>query len=341
MMSEPDATWVAGLPKVELHVHLEGAILPATLLRLAKRNGVALPAATLEELQAWYRFRDFPHFAEIYQVCSRAIVSAEDLYEVAGDFLAEQRRQNIRHSEATFTALTHYRNNGLPFAEQIAAIGRAAREAREADGTSLGLIIDIPRDLSTKQEAMMVAEWVAEAHGDGLVLALGLAGYEPGQPPEDYAAPFALAREAGVPAVVHGGETGPAAYVRDAIEVLGAVRVGHGVTAHDDAYTLDLAKERGTIFEVCPTSNVRINLFADLASHPFDKLHRYGVAVTINTDDPPMFNTDLNGEYARLAETFGYSRADLGAFAARAARASLLPPVQVADLLQQIEAYPL
>jgi len=338
-MSSIDNAWIEGLPKIELHVHVEGAILPETLFRLAKRNGIDLPARNLEELRAWYKFTDFPHFAEIYQTFSKAITSAEDIHDMVWDFVKEQARQNIRHSEATFTALTHYRNNGIPFEEQLDAVRQAADRGLSELGTSLGLIIDIPRELATPGEALLIANWVAGAHGDGLVLALGLSGYEPGFPPEMFLAPFALAAEAKVPAVVHGGETGPAAYVSGAITSLGAVRVGHGISAVDDSNVLALVKERGVTLEVCPSSNVCLKLVETIERHPFRRLADQGVDVTINTDDPPMFETDLNNEYRRLAETFHYSKADLKRFALRAARASLLDDSRRATLVAEIERY--
>jgi len=339
-MTDVTADWVAGLPKVELHVHVEGAILPETLLTLARRNGVALPARTLEELRAWYAFTDFPHFAEIYQTFSKAIVTVDDIHDMAWDFLKEQARQNILHTEATFTAFTHYRNHGIPFAEQMDAIRAAADKARETLGVSMGLIIDIARDLVTMDDARLMATWVAEAHGDGLVYALGLAGYEPDYPPELFADVFAMAREAGAPAIVHAGETGPAAFVRSSIEHLHARRIGHGVTAISDPSTLAIIRERGVTLEVCPSSNVCLKVAPSMDQHPFRRLDEAGIAVTINSDDPPMFSTDLNGEYLKVAQAFGYTRADLKAFAVRAAQASLLPADRKDAIAARIAAYP-
>lgn len=339
-MSKPDATWIEGLPKVELHVHIEGAILPETLLGLAERNDISLPAKNLEELREWYRFTDFPHFAEVYQTFSKAIASAQDIHDVVLDFLKEQARQNIRHSEATFTALTHYRNNGIPFAEQMDAVRQATHTGLIEHGTSLGLIVDVPRELVTPDEALQTARWVVDAHGDGTVLALGLGGYEPGFPPEMFIDAFALAAEAGVPAIVHGGETGPASNVSGAIELLGAVRVGHGISSLDDPSVIELIRERGVTLEVCPSSNVCLRVVDSIEAHPFRRLADQGIDVTINTDDPPMFNTDLNHEYGLVANTFGYGKADLKGFAAKAARASLLPDDHKAELIAEIEAYP-
>ena len=165
---------LAAMPKVELHVHLEGSIRPETLMALSAKNGVDLPPKTLDEFREWFRFVDFPHFAEVYQAMSKCIRTPEDLETITRDFLAGQAAQNILHSEATFTALTHYRNAGIPFDEQIDAIDRAREWAKKRHGVSLLLIVDIPREFATPQEAMMTAGWVADAHGKGGVAALGL-----------------------------------------------------------------------------------------------------------------------------------------------------------------------
>ncbi len=338
-MSDVTADWVAGLPKVELHVHIEGAIQPETLMRLAQKNRVDLPPKTLEAFRDWYRFTDFPHFAEVYQAFSKAIQTEDDIYGIAVDFLKSQARQNIRHTEATFTALTHFRNHGIAFADQIAAIRQAFDDVRATQAISLGLIVDIPREFATPEESMTVARWVADCHGDGLVVALGLAGYEPGFPPEDFVRPFALCAEAGVPAVIHAGETGTAESIRVAVERLDAVRIGHGVAAVHDRDIVAFLKERQTALEVCPSSNVCLKVVETIADHPFKRMDDLGLNVSINTDDPPMFETDLNSEYLRVARTFDYAKADLKRFAMRAAQAALVPPGTKDALLAEIAGY--
>lgn len=327
---------LAAMPKVELHVHLEGSIRPETLMALSAKNGVDLPPKTLDEFREWFRFVDFPHFAEVYQAMSKCIRTPEDLETITRDFLAGQAAQNILHSEATFTALTHYRNAGIPFDEQIDAIDRAREWAKKRHGVSLLLIVDIPREFATPQEAMMTAGWVADAHGKGGVAALGLGGYENGFPPEMFADAFALAAEAGVPAVVHAGETGGPESVRGAVESLGAIRVGHGVRAMEDPDVVDMLRERGTILEVCPSSNVCLKVYETMAAHPLPKMLEAGLAVTLNTDDPPFFNTTLTEEYVRVAETFGIAEDRFRTFNLRAARASLLPDADKVHLADRL-----
>lgn len=331
-----DRASIEALPKVELHVHLEGAIRPETLLELSRKNGVDLPPKNLEELRDWYRFTGFPHFVEVYMALSKCVQGPEDLERITRDFLRGQAEQNILHTEATFTALTHYKNTGMPFDEQFDAIRRARDWARRELGVTLLLIVDIARDQCTAQEALLTARWVAEAHGDGLVAALGLGGYEVGFPPERFTEAFALAAEAGVPAVIHAGETAGAESVRGAVEALGAIRIGHGVRALEDATVVDLLKEREIVLEVCPTSNLCLKVFETLEEHPFPRMLEAGLAVTLNSDDPPLFNTTLNGEHFRVAKAFGLGLEDFQALHRRAADASLLPPADKQRLLERL-----
>jgi len=164
--------YIKAMPKVELHVHLEGSIRPETLLKLARHNNVPLPATTVAELQRWYTFTDFPHFIEVYKTISRCIRTADDIELITRDFLQGQAEQNILYTEATYTALTQYQNHKIPFAEQLAAINRGRAWASSQLGVELGLIIDIPREWTTHEESLMVADWVIENQGNGVV-ALG------------------------------------------------------------------------------------------------------------------------------------------------------------------------
>ena len=333
----PTPSAVAAMPKVELHVHLEGAIRPETLLHLAERNGMRLPAGDIDGLRAWYRFTDFPHFAEVYQVVSACIRSAEDIELMARDFLQGQADQNILHTEATYTALAHYRNVGLPFDEQLDAINRARAWAAAEFGVSLSLVVDIPRDYATDEEALMIADWVIGSHGNG-VAALGLGGYEVGFPPERFAPAFAKVREAGVPAVVHAGETEGPASIRGALDALHSVRIGHGVRCLEDSDLVAELRERQVPLEVCPTSNICLKVAGSLAEHPLPKLLGEGLYVTINSDDPPMFGTSLTDELTRVADAFGYDEQDLRDFQVRAAQVALLDDDARASLINRVAA---
>ncbi len=329
--------FIKAMPKVELHVHLEGSIRPATLLELARRNKEPLPADTIEGLEDWYTFTDFPHFAEIYQTLSRCIQTADDIELIAHDFLQGQADQNVRHSEVTYTAHTIWKNTRIPFERQLAALNKARAWGEEELGVSMGLIIDIPRDWADEKDAAMIGEWVVDHHGNG-VIALGLAGYEVGFPPEDYAAPFDHAAKNDVPAVVHAGETMGPDSIWGAMDRLQSVRIGHGVRCLEDPKLVETLHTRQIPLEVCPTSNVCLGVVDALENHPLPKLIEEGLYVTINTDDPPMFGTTLNDELIRVSNAFGFGEDDLRHFMTQAARASLLPEAERNALVDSIAA---
>ena len=296
------------MPKVELHVHLEGSIRPSTLLRLARRHGVELPASDVAGLREWFRFRDFEHFVEIYLTVSRCLRDGDDFHTLALDFLAGQARQNIVYTEAHFTISTHAAH-GVDPGETAAALADAIAEGRGRFGVRMGLIPDVVRNVGP-EAAELTLEWALAHRGDGVV-ALGLSGSEDRFPNEPYGEHFAEAERRGLHRVAHAGEHAGPASVRSALEVARAERIGHGVRAIEEpALVAELAR-RGIPCEVCPTSNLRLGVYPTMADHPFDRLRRAGVPVSVNSDDPPFFNTTLTGEYVALAETFGYGAEDL------------------------------
>lgn len=312
------------MPKVELHVHLEGSIKPATLLGLARRHGVALPATDLASLTEWFRFRDFEHFVEVYLAVSSCLREPEDFHTLALDFLAEQARQNVVYSEAHFTIGTHLAN-GLDGDAVAAALGRAIEEGERRFGVRLALIPDIVRNVPAGADATL--EWALANRHRGVV-ALGLSGIEASYPNEPFREHFAEAERQGLHRVAHAGEHAGPESIRSVLEVCHAERIGHGVRAVEDpALVAELAR-RAIPCEVCPTSNLRLGVFASYAEHSFDRLHRAGVPLTVSSDDPPFFDTTLTGEYQALADTFGYCADELAGFALAAVRQSFLPAAE-------------
>jgi aminodeoxyfutalosine deaminase len=303
---------------------------PATLLALAARRGVALPADDEAGLRRWFRFRDFDHFVEVYVTCSSCLAEPEDFQRLAVEFLAEQGRQNVVYSEVHFTISTHLARggDGEAIAEALAA---GAAEGERRFGARLRLIPDVVRNMP-RERADRTVEWALAGVARGLTVALGIGGVEAGHPPEPFAAHFAAAARGGLRRVAHAGEHAGPDSVRAALEVLGAERIGHGVRAAEDpALVADLAR-RGVPLEVCPSSNLCLGVFPDLASHPFDRLHRAGVRVSVNSDDPPLFATTLCDEYLRLAATFGYGPRELAGFALAGLAHSFLPAAEKAAL---------
>jgi adenosine deaminase len=329
-------TFVQAMPKVELHVHLEGSIRPETLLTLAQRHEVDLPAKTVVDLQEWYTFTDFPHFVQIYLAISSCLRTPDDIELIAREFLAGQAAQNIRYSEVTYTAYTHYLFRKLSFQDQLAALNRARVWAEAEYGVSMGLIIDIPRSVSA-EEGFITADWVIGALGDGVV-ALGLGGPEVGHPPEKFAQAFGRAHAAGVPCVPHAGETMGPESIWGALNTLKAVRLGHGVRCLEDPALVEELRQRQIPLEVCPTSNVCLKVVPNLAGHPLPQLLAEGLYVTLNSDDPPMFNTTLTQEYLAVAHTFEFEVEIIEQLVLNGVRASLLPAQNRLMLEQQFLA---
>ncbi len=294
--------------KAELHVHLEGSMPPATLLKLARRNRVALPAVDEAGVRRWFRFRDFDHFIEVYLTCSRCLCTAEDFHLLALDFVAEQGRQNITYSEVHFTISTHLANGGEGTA--IAqALAEAASEGEKRWGSRLRLIPDIVRNLGVER-ADRTVEWAiaTEAAHPGLIAALGIAGMEVGYSNQPYQEHFAEAARAGLHRVAHAGEHGGPDSIRSVLDELQVERIDHGVRAIEDPALVEELVEMKIPLGVCPTSNVALSVYPELAAHPFESLRAAGARVTVNSDDPPFFETTLSQEYLRLAEAFGYDQ---------------------------------
>ena len=287
------------MPKVELHVHLEGSIRPETVLKLAERNGVSLPADTVEGLREWYAFRDFPHFVEVYVAVSRCIRTPDDLELIMREFLEGQKAQNVLHSEVTYTAMRIEKECGVAWEAQHEALLRAMRWGEETLGVTCGLVLDVVRG-EPVERAQELTEWATGSEG---VVALGLSGEERrGTLP--YAPCVELARERSLPWVPHAGETTGPETIRECLRIGDVRRIGHGVRAIEDPTLVAELREKAIPLEVCPTSNVALGVVPSLAEHPLPRLLDEGLVITINSDDPPMFGTTLADEFARCAEAF-------------------------------------
>lgn len=328
MLTRPGTTpleeFIRAMPKVELHVHLEGSIRPETLLDLAERNGVELPARSADDLREWYAFRDFDHFVEVYLKAASCIRTPADVERIASDFLEGQAAQNVLHSEVTYTASTQRMLSGIPLDDQLEAINRARAVAERDHGITMSLTIDYPRHLDP-DAFVEVAHWAVENSSRG-VSALGLGGPEVGYPPELFRRAFAVAREAGLPSVPHAGETEGPESIRGALRALDAVRIGHGVRCLEDPDLVAELRETRIPLEVCPTSNVCLGVAPSFSEHPLPRLLDAGLYVTLNSDDPPMFGTTFTDEYLKAAAAFGLEAADVRDLVLGAAEASLLPP---------------
>lgn len=323
------------MPKAELHVHLEGAMRPSVLIELARRNGVELPAADEAGLKRWFRFRDFEHFVQVYLTCSRALRAPEDFKLLAHDFLAEQAVQNVVYTEVHFTISTHLAN-GVNGGEVLDALAEAIADGERRFGVTMRLIPDVVRNVGPRA-AEQTLEWALAGRGRGVV-ALGLSGSEARFSNEPFRAHFAAAAAAGLHRVAHAGEHAGPASIRSVIELCGAERIGHGVRAVEDEALVAELRELRIPLEVCPTSNLCLGVVGDLAGHPFDRLYRAGVQLSVSSDDPAFFNTNLTREYLRLAQTFGYDAGQLSGLALAALRQGFLAAPERAALESRFHA---
>ena len=335
MAGETTDAVLARMPKAELHIHLEGSVRPATLLALAARNGIALPFADEAALRDYYRFRDFDHFLAVYDLICDTIRTPDDLTLMTYELGASAAAQQIRYMEVTFTTCGRLRR-GLSLDDQLAGVRAGARQAEHEFGVRMQFIPDVVAE-NTIDEAWTLARWAVEQQGNG-VCALGLAGREVGRDAAALAPVFTYVRDAGLPRTLHAGETVGPESIWDAFTTLHADRIGHGVRVIEDPKLLELLYAMQVPLEICPTSNVRLGLYPSLAAHPIATLWRAGLFLTLNTDDPPMFNTTLTDEYRALATVHGFMVDDLKELSLNAVRAAFLPAAEKQAMLDAFEA---
>ena len=324
--------FIRTMPKVELHVHLEGSVRPATFLKLANIHHIALPADTIEGLREWYRFRDFSHFIEIYMAISSCLRTPDDIELITREFLAGQADQNILYSEVTFTPYNQLLNCQLDMHTQLDAVNRARAWGERELGVRMGVIVDIPRERSA-ESALTVAQFVVDRYGDGII-AQGLGGPEIGNPPSKFRRAFETIQAAGIPCVIHAGETDGPKSIWNAIEIAHPVRIGHGVRCIEDPKLMDYLKDSQLPLEVCPTSNICLGVFRSLQEHSLPRLLAHGLRVTLNSDDPPLFNTTLTDEFLVSSTHFGWDALLVKRLLTDAIEVSLLPRSEKAAFRQ-------
>jgi aminodeoxyfutalosine deaminase len=294
-------------PKIELHVHLEGAVLPDLLLRIARRNHVSLPVDDLEGLRSLYAFRDFAHFIEVYTMSVAALRVERDFRELVVAYAEQAKAHGGVYVEAIFGPSDPVRL-GASWDEVFSGYCDGAQSAWEEHGVQVALTPDIARQYPI-EEAELVGRYAAKYRDRGIV-GLGLGGLEDGHPPEPFAGVFAAAREAGLASVPHAGEVVGPASVRGALDALRADRIRHGIRAVEDPALVSELAERRLVLDVCPYSNLRTGAVPSFEAHPLPLLHRAGVPCSLSTDDPAMFDTDLVREYEHAVTRWRISPRD-------------------------------
>lgn len=306
-----------------------------TLLDLARRRRVTLPADSVAGLREWFSFRDFDHFVEIYVACSSVLREPEDFQRLLSDFAADQEAQNILYSEIHFTVGTHWLA-GLAIDEILDAMEESIRAAERERGVVLRLIPDIVRDVGDRT-ADPTLDWALAGQKRGIVIALGLTGREAIYASEPFAEYFAEAARHQLHLTAHAGEHGGPRAIYSVLDACRAERIGHGVRAIEDEALIARLRAERTPLELCPTSNLCLGLAPDLARHPFDRLRRAGLELSVNTDDPALFGTNLSREFLNLAATFGYSADEIAELALAAVRHSFLPAAEKEALVARFQ----
>jgi aminodeoxyfutalosine deaminase len=285
-------------PKIELHVHLEGTVRAGTLLQIARRNGVSLPADSAEGLADLYQYRDFRHFIEVWGVTTCALRTADDFRQVVVDYAAEAASHGAVYLEGIFTPAEPV-GRGAAWDEVFEGYCDGAEEARERHGVHVRLTPEIARGYPI-ETGVQTARY-ALAYRDRGVVGVGLGGSEKLHPAEPYAPALALARDGGLGVVPHAGELGDPEAVRTALDLLSSARIRHGIAAVRDPGLAREIAARGVVLDVTPISNLRTGAVASLAEHPLPELVAAGVSCSVSTDDPAMFGTDLTADYAAAA----------------------------------------
>lgn len=326
--------WLAALPKVELHLHLEGAIPHDALWTLIEKYGGDPSVPTRVDLATKFRYRDFPHFIETWVWKNQFLREYDDFTLIAAAMAADLKAQNVRYAESFFSP-SRFAPHGL---EPQALASAIRRGLDSVDGIEVALIADLVRDHGPDSAARTL-DAVSEARDQGIV-GIGIGGSEHAHPPAPFAPVYAEARRRGFRTTAHAGEAAGADSVRGAVEVLQVDRVGHGVRAIEDDALVDLLVERQIPLEICPLSNIATGTYTDIRDHPVARFWRRGAMVTISTDDPHMFMNTLVEEYRTLVDVFGFTAADIRRVILNGIDAAWLPDDKIEALRKAVCADP-
>ena len=329
----PVTRWLAGLPKTELHLHIDGSLQAPRLLELAARHGVDLPYASVAEVEAAYDFSDLQSFLDLYYLGASVLRDENDFYLLMRDYLESCREQNIVHCEIMVEPQT-YLPQGVTLATVLAGFERAIGEARTGWGQSVGLILSFLRHLP--EDDCLACLEAADPFRQHFV-AIGLASSERDFPPRGFERLYRAAAERGYALTAHAGEEGPAQFVRDCLDVLKVQRIDHGVRAVEDDDLVELLATRRVPLTVCPLSNLRLRVYDDLAAHPVLELLERGLCVTVNSDDPAYFGGDLMENFAALEASLGMGRDQALRLVRNGIEAAFLDPDAKAALDARLE----
>jgi len=303
-MSEISHKWLNGLPKIELHLHIEGTLEPELLFKLAKRNSIQLPFNSIDEVKKAYQFSNLQDFLDIYYQGAEVLLLKQDFYDLTWAYLLMCKQQNVIHVEPFFDPQTHTAR-GVPFETVVNGISEALADAKEKLGITSRLIMCFLRHLS---EESAIETLKSSEQFTGVIYGVGLDSSEMGNPPEKFINVFSKAKGMGYKLVAHAGEEGPASYIWSTLDVLNVQRIDHGIRAIDDPDLMLRLIESQMPLTICPLSNVKLRVFDTMASHTILDMLDLGVCVTVNSDDPSYFGGYMTENFLALYDSLELSR---------------------------------
>lgn len=329
------ATFIHQLPKVELHLHIEGTLEPEMMFQLAQRNQIDLPFASPQEVKAAYEFTNLQSFLDIYYQGANVLIEEQDFYDLTWAYLLKCQRDNVIHTEIFFDPQTHTAR-GIHFDTVIAGIDRAMKDGLEQLGITSRIIMCFLRHLD-EESAFEVLE-MALPHKDKII-GVGLDSSELGHPPEKFERVFSKARDEGFLTVAHAGEEGPVSNIYNSLELLNVSRIDHGVRCADDEQLVALLAESKMPLTVCPLSNTKLKVFEEMRDHNIVELLRRGLCVTINSDDPAYFGGYMTDNFRAVAESHALSREELALFTRNAIDASFISEAEKCVLREKLDGF--
>ncbi|MFG0770589.1 adenosine deaminase [Vibrio plantisponsor] len=326
--------FIQQLPKVELHLHIEGSLEPELMFELAKRNNIDIPFSSPEEVRAAYQFSNLQSFLDIYYQGAKVLIHEQDFFDLTWAYMLRCKQDNVIHTEIFFDPQTHT-DRGIAFETVINGISKALDKAQQELGISSQIIMCFLRHLS--EPAAMETLLQALPFKDKII-GVGLDSSEQGHPPEKFENVFREARNAGFITVAHAGEEGPAMNIRNAIDLLGVQRVDHGVRCVEDAALVEELKQTRMPLTVCPLSNLKLKVFQQMEQHNIVQLLRQGLCVTINSDDPAYFGGYMTDNFNAVSDAHPMSYQELAQFTLNAIEASFISDQEKARMTEQTKA---
>jgi adenosine deaminase len=327
--------FIAGLPKAELHLHIEGSLEPEQMFEFARRNGVEIPFKSVDEVRAAYAFSNLQDFLDIYYAGANVLRTKADFHDLAMAYFDRAAADGIVHAEIMFDPQTHT-DRGIPLGTVIEGLLSAQKEAEAKHGLTSKLILSFLRHLTEDAAFETLAQ--AEPWLDRIE-AVGLDSSEVGHPPEKFARVFAAARDKGLKLVAHAGEEGPPSYVWQALDLLNIDRIDHGNRSLEDEALVARLADEGMTLTVCPLSNIKLCVVDDIANHPIDRMLALGLKATVNSDDPAYFGGYVADNYRAIAKGRGLGKTELATLARNSFTGSFLSEEAKAANLAKLDAF--